>query len=576
VDASGTPPSVTESRDRLESEAFAALPARGCGPVRVVTHPLDAACPAMGQRPARRRSHGVRWVKVRSAWCFGFILAGALLPGRSALAQGNEQRARVLDEVRRNPLQAASFTDLAEWLFRNGDLGHAVAAAQEAARLEPAVASHYRLLGYLAAADGAEPQAEAAFTRAAALDPSADAVLADFYVARAWTAYQHALRRDPPDAAVAERLRALAALGGISPEVRALLPSAAPTSAKPAPADASVPPIWLGDDGQYGLVVEKRTQTARLYQQHGGHLVLLQTYPCTTGQESGPKHRRGDRRTPDGVYVLTDLLPGDQLPGIYGALAMPLNYPNAWDRRQHRQGYGIWMHGSDRLGAPFTPHDTRGCVLMRNEDLVSLARLVTPQVTPVLIAETVDYRPAAAWQRAVQALIAPARLTHVLAVVTTPEYTVVMHQEHDTVVRDFVPAGSAWAVAASERAPIVPGDAWRQKLGAILPATAATLLDVHILDATASPSVVIDTSAPAQVREVHPDGDDRLYLDLLGVRTAPVPFRLSGTGTHVKEVRVAPVGLDPPITRLVVDLRQPMRDQIAAKGNQIVVSLEAR
>ncbi|MFI5396648.1 MAG: L,D-transpeptidase family protein [Candidatus Binatia bacterium] len=477
--------------------------------------------------------------------------------------------AHALDLVRRQPLRAEGFVELAAWLFHQGDIARAVAAAREATRLEPEVAGHYRLLGYLCAALGAERDAEAAFERAAELDPSVRTPLADFRLAQAWAEYEEVLRLGVPNAAVEERLRGIAALAAGTPELETLLRS--PWSSKPQAAEF-VPPVALGDTAQYALVVEKRSQTVRLYTRDGSDLFLLQTYPCTTGQEPGPKWRRGDRRTPDGVYVVTDLRAGDRLPGIYGALAMTLSYPNAWDRRQGRDGYGIWLHGSDRLNAPFTQRDTRGCILMRNEDLSQLAQIIAPGVTPVLIAEEVPYRRASDWHTIVQQLVEQFPVTGLLAVVATPDYAVVMHRDGTDVVRDFMQP-QPWHVAASEKAPLLEGDAWKQQLAEVLPGATAAVVHVGVHEGEQDPSVVIETSERVQARGFRPDSGDRLYVDLPGVRPGPMPSTVSGEGPWVKEVRVAATNFDPPITRVVIELRQPSSYRIASEGNRIVVSL---
>jgi len=484
------------------------------------------------------------------------------------------ERARVLEHIRQSPEDAAGFEALAVWLFQTGDVRRAAAAAGEAARLEPKVPGRQRLLGYLQAANGNVTAAEGAFRRAAALDPAGRAWLADFHIAQAWAEYQDALRSSRSDAALADRVRALGAVGETSPELKLLM------RAVPIRAEISsdrVPPIFLAPEVEHALVVEKRTQTLRLYARNGTELRLQQTYPCTTGQEAGAKQRSGDLRTPDGVYVVADLLQGDRLPDRYGALALPLSYPNAWDRRLGHDGRGIWLHGSDRLGAPFTRRDTSGCVVLRNEDLLDLLGMIEPGVTPILIAEDIPDRPVAEWQATVQALLHDVPVTRVLAVVAGPEYAVVIHRDDTTVIRDFVANTDHWSVLTSEHSPVMGAEEWQTKLSGVLPAPAA-LLQVQVLDGEDPPRIVIDTSGPVGVRGYRAELTDELYVDLPGVRAAPIPNVVPGRGAWVKTVRVTPAQIDPPLTRLVVSLRVPMEYRIANDGgNHIVVSLtEAR
>ncbi|MFN8627872.1 MAG: L,D-transpeptidase family protein [Candidatus Binatia bacterium] len=517
---------------------------------------------------SRQRSRGVVTICVLVALGIPWLTTASAAPVGVRVSSQTEV-AQAIELVRRAPLRAAGFVELATVLFQHDDVARAVAAAREATRLEPDVAAHHRLLGYLCAARGMTSEAEAAFARAAELDPSAHAPLADFRLAQAWAEYQQSLRLGPPDAAVDQRLRAIAALAAGAPELEMLLHAPWTMGVEPAP---YVPQLALFAPTTHALVVEKRSQTVRLYGRRDDALVLLRTYPCTTGQAAGPKAHSGDRRTPDGVYVVTDLRAGSRLPGNYGALAMTLNYPNAWDRQQRRGGYGIWIHGSDRLAAPFNQRDTRGCVLMRNEDLSQLATLVTPGVTPVVIAEEIPYAPAAAWRTTLQQVLERVPAAGVLAVAATAEYTMLIRQEGAELVHDFV-RPEPWRIAASERTPPIDNVAWHRQLADVVRDTPAWIVRVGVQDELPTPSVVIETSSPITARGFLPDGGSRLFLDLPGVRPGPVPARIAGDGPWVRAVTVTAASLDPPIARVAIDLRQPAKYGLMHEGNAIVVSL---
>ncbi|HVN83421.1 MAG TPA: L,D-transpeptidase family protein [Candidatus Binatia bacterium] len=506
------------------------------------------------------RSRQIRCAVAIALWVFGSAASSV-----RALAAPTGERTAALERVRRAPLEPASFAALANVLFREGETASAVAAANEAVRLEPTSAPYHRMRGYLSAVAGDDHAAETAFRAAAAIDRDPVA-LADVHLAQARAEYEAMLRHDPENAAIAERLRALAALADVSIELQPLLQ----TMQRASHADELVPPIVLSDEAPYALVVDKRTQTARLYHHIEGEGVgLVRTLPCTTGQAMGAKSRRGDHRTPDGAYVITDLLPGDDLPDAYGALALPLSYPNAWDRSQHRGGTGIWLHGSDRVAAPFLPRETRGCVLLRNDDLQALARLAIPGVTPVLIAEDVPYQPAPAWQATAREMRQHVGAESVLATVAAADYAVLVHRDGATLVRDYVEPRAPWRVLASERNPPIAADVWSHKLAALAPDGEATLLDVRQLEPS---SIIIDTSAPVAARALRQAVADRLDLDLPGVRSEPVPAVVTGVGPWVKEVRVVATRADPATTRLMIALRQPARHRVATDGNRIIVS----
>ncbi len=103
------------------------------------------------------------------------------------------------------------------------------------------------------------------------------------------------------------------------------------------------------------------------------------------GRQGAGKQREGDRRTPLGVYFVTEQLDTWRLHEKYGVTAFPLDYPNIWDLRQHRSGDGIWIHGVDPAGGKRPSRDTDGCISLANEDLAELAGEFLANTTPVIV-----------------------------------------------------------------------------------------------------------------------------------------------------------------------------------------------
>ncbi len=103
------------------------------------------------------------------------------------------------------------------------------------------------------------------------------------------------------------------------------------------------------------------------------------------GRQGAGKQREGDRRTPLGVYFVTEQLDTWRLHEKYGVTAFPLDYPNIWDLRQHRSGDGIWIHGVDPAGGKRPFRDTDGCISLANEDLAELAGEFLANTTPVVV-----------------------------------------------------------------------------------------------------------------------------------------------------------------------------------------------
>jgi len=140
-------------------------------------------------------------------------------------------------------------------------------------------------------------------------------------------------------------------------------------------------------DPGYVLLVEKSTQRVYLYQtDYLDH--PLKVYPCSTGENKGPKTERDDKRTPEGVYFTTNSFKEKDLSSIYGACAFPIDYPNPKDRKLGRKGYGIWIHGTNQ---PLKPWDTNGCVVFRNEDIIELSRYLSRGHTPIIITKKIEF-----------------------------------------------------------------------------------------------------------------------------------------------------------------------------------------
>ena len=142
-------------------------------------------------------------------------------------------------------------------------------------------------------------------------------------------------------------------------------------------------------------VAETSTSTLYRFERDGDGVRLERQDYMSIGKGGDTKQRAGDQRTPLGIYFVTDQLDTTRLHEKYGPLAFPLDYPNAWDRRQGRTGDGIWLHGVDRNGGERPPLDTDGCIALPNDRLLALADTFEPNVTPVLIGRQVDYAPAA-------------------------------------------------------------------------------------------------------------------------------------------------------------------------------------
>jgi murein L,D-transpeptidase YafK len=164
------------------------------------------------------------------------------------------------------------------------------------------------------------------------------------------------------------------------------------------PGDGRLPRyvLQLNAQQQYALVVDSRRSRLYVYANDAGRPRLVADYYVTLGKNGTEKTREGDQKTPIGVYHVTANLPRKKLTDFYGAGAFPINYPNEWDRRQGRNGHGIWLHGvpSDVYSRP--PRASDGCIVLANADLEALGRQLQIGLTPVIIADEIEWSDAAA------------------------------------------------------------------------------------------------------------------------------------------------------------------------------------
>ncbi|HYL88383.1 MAG TPA: L,D-transpeptidase family protein [Burkholderiales bacterium] len=149
--------------------------------------------------------------------------------------------------------------------------------------------------------------------------------------------------------------------------------------------------LELNRDQKYALVVDARRSRLYVYANDGGKPKLIADYYVTLGKNGIEKTREGDQKTPVGVYHVTANLPRKKLTDFYGAGAYPISYPNEWDRRQGRNGHGIWLHGVPSNVYSRAPRASDGCIVLANQDLESLSRQLQIGLTPVIIADEVEW-----------------------------------------------------------------------------------------------------------------------------------------------------------------------------------------
>lgn len=166
---------------------------------------------------------------------------------------------------------------------------------------------------------------------------------------------------------------------------------------RPAPDLLPRPVIQLREDQKQVILVDAKKSRLYLYENNAGQLRLVSDHYISQGKFGTNKFKEGDQKTPLGVYYITSRLSGSKLPDFYGPGALPLNYPNEWDKINGRSGSGIWLHGMPSSSFSRPPLASDGCVVLTNPDFLKIAASVDIGRTPVIISEHIEFVNQAKW-----------------------------------------------------------------------------------------------------------------------------------------------------------------------------------
>ena len=146
--------------------------------------------------------------------------------------------------------------------------------------------------------------------------------------------------------------------------------------------------LMLAPDVQSIFLVDKARSRLFVYHRDAnGKWVRVADEYVVTGAKGGDKQRRGDARTPNGIYRFTSIRHDPALRAQYGPVVFPIDYPNALDKLHGKTGDGIWMHGYPESKKRRPPQDTRGCFALPNPVLKQMEAYVKPGQSWVVIGE---------------------------------------------------------------------------------------------------------------------------------------------------------------------------------------------
>lgn len=178
--------------------------------------------------------------------------------------------------------------------------------------------------------------------------------------------------------------------------MKALLSAMAACLLLPSPAIASAQriPAWLLElpaSVDEVLIADADTATLHRFENNGHGIVAKDSRYMSIGRNGVGKQRAWDRKTPLGIYFITEELDTRRLHDKYGDAAFVLDYPNAWDRFRERTGDGIWLHGVDRRDPERPPRDTDGCLALPNEEIRRIAPDLDLLTTPLIVTRALKW-----------------------------------------------------------------------------------------------------------------------------------------------------------------------------------------
>lgn len=136
------------------------------------------------------------------------------------------------------------------------------------------------------------------------------------------------------------------------------------------------------------IIADKSSMTLSLYDYRGEELMKV---PMACGMAFGNKQKRGDMRTPEGIFHVEgiedaskwthDFNDGNgEIEGAYGPLFIRLSCPS------HK---GIGIHGTHLPGSIGT-RASEGCIRIDNDDLMQVAKYVHPGMIVAILPSQED------------------------------------------------------------------------------------------------------------------------------------------------------------------------------------------
>jgi murein L,D-transpeptidase YafK len=133
------------------------------------------------------------------------------------------------------------------------------------------------------------------------------------------------------------------------------------------------------------ILVDKKTNTLFVTEYENGKYKTIKTFHTTLGQVKGDKEDEGDLKTPEGIYTFTAHLTPPAIQAKFGVRAFHINYPNTYDKMAGRTGTNILLHATNEPDRLKLNYDSKGCVVVKNEEINEIKSHIRIGLTPILI-----------------------------------------------------------------------------------------------------------------------------------------------------------------------------------------------
>lgn len=149
--------------------------------------------------------------------------------------------------------------------------------------------------------------------------------------------------------------------------------------------------IYSSNPNKKFIFIETDSSSTFLVNKVSNQFRIDKNFYTTIGKNGPFKEFEGDKKTPIGVYKVINRISPSKLPDFYGTGALPINYPNNFDKLSKRTGSGIWFHGVPKETYSRTPLASDGCMVLSNDDFVELNKFVNILNTTTIISKKINW-----------------------------------------------------------------------------------------------------------------------------------------------------------------------------------------